>query len=366
VSRGSGFARRSALLGLAAALFPVGGCTKPHEHHPQDVAALTAWVPPPATKPPRFETVPEVERAGLPPSEKKPYRLGIDDVVEVRVLAGSPVRGFEVPVTAIVKADGSLSLPVAMRVEALDKTPLEVEAAIAAAIVDYVADAVVSVHVVEYRARKARVLGDGVEREAYLSVDGRKTLLEALIETGATRKPEADREEAYLIRARKVYAFSIAEMVESAHPSGDVVLEEGDHVVVHAFREREDYVYVTGQVLRPGRFRMDQEGREWERGRLTLMGAVAQAGGLNEATADCNLCLFRGGCRDLRVFRLGIHELYRCGESIALQPGDRVYVSASALAKFNMGLSHFLPFVSGTSGVTSLALSAAAFAQTSN
>jgi polysaccharide export outer membrane protein len=351
---------------FALGMVCLSACASRTEQHPQDVATLVDWRPTPFLKEVSFRPVAPVDRAGIPPSVREPYRLGMDDVVEVRVAAASVVQGLEAPVLATVKTDGTIQIPVAKRVEVLDKTVVEVEEAVAERLKDYVADAVVSVHVLEHRARKARVVGEGVSEEAYVPVDGRRTLLEALIQTGATRRAEADREEAYLIRDKKVYAFSIAAMVEAADPAADVVLREGDHVVVPALRAREDYVYVTGQVLRPGRFEMDHAGREWDRGRLSLMGAVAQAGGINEATADCNICLFRGGCRDLRMFRLSWTELYQCGESIALEPGDRVYVSPSAMAKFGMQLAHFLPLVSGTSGVASLALSAAAFTQTQN
>jgi polysaccharide export outer membrane protein len=181
----------------------------------------------------------------------------------------------------------------------------------------------------------------------------------ALSLAGALQNEKADRDEAYLIRDNKVHPFSIAAMVSKADSSADFILEQGDHVVVPSIRERLDFVYVFGQVMHPGRIEMDHEKRFGARGQMTLMGAVGMAGGVNEATVDCDrICVFRGGWRDLHVFHLGVNELNDYGESIALEPGDRVFVAASKAAQFNMGLNQFLPFLSGASSAVSLVINA--------
>jgi protein involved in polysaccharide export with SLBB domain len=336
------------------------------EEHPDDVAALVSWVQPPEEKTSGFEPVSAMEKGAFTVADAEPYRVGPRDVLEVRVLSKGVVPGFETPVVAAVKVNGMLYLPGSRRIEALDKTTLELEETITETLRKDVTDPLVTVEVTTFRARHARILGDGVEQEQYLPVDGRTTLLEALIRSGGTRKPTADRDEAYLLRRGRVIPFSIAAIVEQADPSGDVVLEHGDHIVVPGLKDRADFVYVFGQVRTPGRFEMDHTARPWERGKMTLMGAVGMAGGVIEGAVDCNkICLFRGGMRDLQVFRLGVQELYQHGESIALAPGDRVYVAPNEMAQFNMGLQQFLPFVSTFSTSVGLALSGAAFFQTS-
>ena len=106
---------------------------------------------------------------------------------------------------------------------------------------------------------------------------------------------------------------------------------------------------------------MEHKGRPGYEGRLTLMGAVGMAGGLAEATADCDrICVFRGSFKDVRVYTLGVPDLFRDGESIALEPGDRIYVGVTEWARFNMSLNQLLPFLSGMTSAISLGLSAAA------
>lgn len=353
-------AARLTLIGMV--ILSLGACESRGTDHSGDVEQLVQAGP----RGPRkgssgFELVSDQERVGLPIGEPKPYLIGVGDVLDVKVLIPTNQPMLEGTLTGPVKDDGSLYLPVARKIEAKDKTALEVEALIIAKLKDYVNDPIVSVEVASYRARKCRVVGEGVQSEQFLPVDGKLTLLGALIQTGATKMPTADRDEAYLIRDHKVHPFSIAEIVGRGDPSGDLVLEEYDHIVVPSLRDRQDFVYVLGQVAKPGRFEMDHKGRPGYEGRLTLMGAVGMAGGVLEATADCDrICVFRGSYRDVKVYSLGVSELFRDGEAIALQPGDRIYVASTDFAKFNMGLNQFLPFLSGVGTSLSLGLTAKA------
>jgi protein involved in polysaccharide export with SLBB domain len=334
--------------------------------HPEDVEALVSYAPPPPPREISFEPVSAMERGTFPVSDLQPYRVGVRDQLEVRVLLSKGVAaGFDGPVVVPVRENGTLHLPGSRRIPVLDKTTAEIEEAITEVLKRDLTDPLVTVEVSAHRARRAKVLGDGVETEQVLPVDGRLTLLEALIRSGATRKPGADREEAYVLRRGRVIPFSIAAIVEQADPAGDVVLEEGDHVVVPALSDRADFVYVFGQVKTPGRFAMDHPNGPTARGRMTLTGAVGMAEGMIEGAVDCNkICIFRGGYRDLRVFHVGVREFYQWGESIALMPGDRVYVAPNGLAQFNMGLQQFLP-VLGTVGTSvGLVLSGAALYQT--
>ncbi len=351
------------LAGLAVSLgslaLTVGACQTRRVDHTAEITSLVEAPRPQDVKPSGFIAVSDKERTGLPVSEPKPYRLGIGDLVEMKVLLPTTVPGLESAVTGPVKEDGTLYIPVARKVEALDKTTSEVEEAIVERLKDYVSAPLVSVEVVSYRARMCRVVGEGVTAEQYFAVDGQLTLLGALIKAGATKNEKADRDEAYLIRKGKVHPFSIAAMVGQGDPSGDFILEQGDHVVVPNLRERQDFVYVFGQVGKAGRFEMDRERKAGGRSKMTLMGAVALAGGVTEATVDCDrICIFRGGWRDVTVFHLGVPELFQYGDSIALQPGDRVYVASSKMAKFNMGLNQFLPFLSGVGSAASLIITA--------
>lgn len=353
-------------------LFALGACRTRVVDHSADVAALVTAPTPPDDNPSGFEPVAATERAGLPTDPAPPYLIGVGDVIRLRYLRKLEDATLDAPMELTVRADGTVAIPSIAKVVAKDKTVEEVEGAAWAALArkkgikeDPSAPVDASVEVAEFRARRCRVVGDGVEKEQYLTVNGRLTLLEALIEAGATRNKLADRDEAYVIRGGKVHPFSIAAMVGQGDPSADFVLAEGDHVVVPSLKDRQDFVYVLGQVREPGRFEMEHKAMPGHRGRLSLMGAVAMAGGFIEGTVDCNqICIFRGGYQNLRVFHVGVNDIYRDGEAIALLPGDRVYVAPNGAAKFNQALSQFLPALSGAGTAISLGLSSAALYET--
>lgn len=369
MSDGKRRAHRSVVVVTATAMVcALGACRSRAIDHSADVAALVSAPPPPDDNPSGFEPVAAKERAGLPADPAPPYLIGVGDVVRIRVLGTSGEAMLDAPLDLPVRADGAVAIPVLGKLQAKDKPVEEVEEAVRAALQ---ANATLkknldaSVEVAEFRARRCRVVGDGVDKEQYLTVNGRLTLLEALIEAGATRNKLADRDEAYVIRAGKVHPFSIAAMVGAGDPSADFVLAEGDHVVVPSLKDRQDFVYVLGQVREPGRFEMEHKAMPGHRGRLSLMGAVAMAGGFVEGTVDCDqICIFRGGYQNLRVFHVGVNDIYRDGEAIALLPGDRVYVSPNGAAKFNQALSQFLPALSGAGTAISLGLSSAALYET--
>lgn len=355
----------SLAIGLALAL---GACRARGIDHSADVAELVTAPTPPDDNPSGFEPVAAKERTGLPTDPPSPYLIGVGDVLKVRVLGTSGEAMLDAPLDLPVRADGAVAVPILGKLQAKDKPVEEVEEAVRVALQGNATlkkNLEASVEVAEFRARRCRIVGDGVDKEQYLTVNGRLTLLEALIEAGATRNKLADRDEAYLIRAGKVHPFSIAAMVGQGDASGDFVLAEGDHVVVPSLRERQDYVYVLGQVREPGRFEMQHTGQPGRRGRMSLMGAVAMAGGFIEGTVDCDqVCIFRGGYQNLRVFHVGVNDIYRDGDAIALLPGDRVYVSPNGAAKFNQALSQFLPALSGAGTAISLGLSSAALYET--
>jgi protein involved in polysaccharide export with SLBB domain len=321
---------------LGGLLLPLGSCHSRAIDHSADIAALVEGPKAPESKPSPFEPVRTKERVALAPTEAKPYRLGVGDTVQVKVVIPTTAAGYEAPVSATVKDDGNLYLPIARKVEAKDKTTVEVEEEIVEKLKDYVNAPLVNVEVTNFKARQCRIVGEGVDQEQFIPVDGHLTLLQALIKSGATRKVLADREEAYILRGGKVHPFSIAAIVEQGDTAGDVILEEGDHIVVPSLREREEFVFVLGQVAHPGRFEMDHKARPGHQGHLTLMDAIGLAGGFVEGGVDCNrICVFRGGWRNLKVYQVGVNDIYRDGGAIALEPGDRVYAAPNAAAKFN-------------------------------
>ena len=96
---------------------------------------------------------------------------------------------------------------------------------------------------------------------------------------------------------------------------------------------------------------------------LTLAAAIAAVGGLDlDYAAQDQIRIFRGGWKYPRAFTLSSSEVYKYGESICLQPGDRILVAPSGNATWGRSLKQFLPAISGAASLAAVALSAAALA----
>jgi hypothetical protein len=202
VADGMGRGHRSVVAVTATAmLFALGACRSRGVDHSADVAALVSAPPPADDSPSGFEPV-AARRAGLPTEPPAPYLIGVGDVV-IRILGTSGEAMLDAPLDLPVRADGAVAIPILGKLQAKDKPVDKVEEAVRVALQGNATlkkNLDVSVEVAEFRARRCRVVGDGVDKEQYLTVNGRLTLLEALIEAGATRTKLADRDEAYVIR----------------------------------------------------------------------------------------------------------------------------------------------------------------------
>ena len=118
-----------------------------------------------------------------PQDVDRPYLLGPDDVVTVRVLGSEEIA----PEPLRIGPRGYLSIPLVGRVAASGKTVEQLEAVLRERLGTYIRDPRVSVGVVEFRSRPVSVLG-AVNRPGVHQVEGSKTLIEMLSLAGGVSR----------------------------------------------------------------------------------------------------------------------------------------------------------------------------------
>src|SRR5258706_12152310 len=94
-------------------------------------------------------TVNEIPQSAEPASVERDYRIGVDDRVQVSVW-----RNPELSVTAPVRPDGKISLPLIGDVEAGGRTPGEVAESIKRQLSTYIRDPNVAVIITELRSHE--------------------------------------------------------------------------------------------------------------------------------------------------------------------------------------------------------------------
>ncbi len=105
-------------------------------------------------------------------------------------------------------------------------------------------------------------------------------------------------------------------------------------VTVTSYRSRK--IYVLGEVYRPGIFPMEEQ--------LTLIGALAMAGGLTKDAKSKSVVLLKGGLenKDAKVFDIdSLLEEGGAGNSEILGSGDIVYVASSFISSVDRFFDHF-------------------------
>jgi polysaccharide export outer membrane protein len=204
------------------------------------------------------------------------YRIGPQDLVEIRV--------FEVPELNIerrVSEEGTINLPLIGEVPVRGLTDTELAERLKVLLeTKYVRRASVTIQVKEFRSRPIAVIG-AVRQPGNLAFSGRLTLLEALALAGGLAENHG--ETIFVLRRSEngladQLAVSVTDLLSRGDPDVNVPIFANDVINVPAVVQVT--VFCLGQVRNPGALVFkDSE-------RITLLTAIARAGGLSERAAS--------------------------------------------------------------------------------
>ena len=270
-----------------------------------------------------------IQPADIPPSlffklstlTSEAYRLGSEDVIEVRVFELDQLNR-----KVRVSGDGHIELPLVGRLRAAGLTSEEVAAAIAALLKDrYVQNPQVSIFIVEFNSQKISLLG-AVQSPSTYPLVGQRRLLQVLAEAGSLT-PDAGNT-LYLFRqmpdgqsARLTVPLN--ELLLQGDPRWNIALKPGD--VLSVPPEEAIAVSVLGAVNSPGVHKLPV-GDD-----ATLLKAIALAGGLNERASKKGLQIKRRGRDgDKAIIKVNLGDILS-GKvpDVILVEGDVVVVNES-------------------------------------
>jgi polysaccharide biosynthesis/export protein len=180
----------------------------------------------------------------------------------------------------------------------------------------------VNVLIKEFASQGVSVMGE-VQHPGIYAVLGPRTLLDVVsmaggltnsADTRITVKRRTGAEENVMVKLKN-------DDVQTSL-ANDVQIYPGDLVLV----PRAGIVYVLGSVNRPGGFVMQDDGK------LTLLQALAQAGGTNSSAALSRAVLLRKNGDGYMTNKLNLNRIERGqGADLALLPNDVVFVPNSRL-----------------------------------
>lgn len=181
-------------------------------------------------------------------------------------------------------------------------------------------DPQVSITIKEYVTQNVSVLGEVNSPGAY-SVLGARTLLDIVSEAHGITHSAAHR--ATIKRADGTVVHA------SLSPKAGALVDNvpvypGDTVVI----EKAGIVYVLGDVGRPGGFEMENEGR------ITLLEAISEAGGMNRSAALHSARIVRRDSTGVHQIPIGLKDFVDGRRAdLPLQAEDIVYIPSSFLKR---------------------------------
>ncbi len=318
---------RALAAGLLLALaLGAGGCA--HTSIPNDPQNAAAF-----QQAQRTDTVSFADRAALTAldAEVDPvYLLGEGDRLDIQVY-GRP----EMSAKHVMGPDGRISMPLVGTLRLSTQTREEAAATVQTALRRYFTQPAVALSVEQYSANRVTVLGR-VQNPGVINFDKVPTILETLARAGAL--PVIDKQATLtrcaIFRGRdKVIWIDLKHLLARSDPSYNIRLKPND--IVYIPDSGDTSVYVMGSVHRPGAFRLTPD--------MSLLDALAQAGGPNEDAAPQEIAVYRPSRQAL--VRTPLASLMTADRRVnfALEEGDIVFVPRSGLADVGYVMRQLLP-----------------------
>ncbi|MBN9600196.1 MAG: polysaccharide export protein [Afipia sp.] len=235
----------------------------------------------------------------------KAFRFGIGDTVSVTIFE-SAAGGLFIPAEAGVRPgnfvtippqavdnNGNITVPYAGAIRARDKTPVEIQQAIVAALKNRAIEPQAVVSLVEQRASLISVLGDVRAAGRFPASASGERILDAITRAGG---PSTQGYDTWVTLERAGHRASV--------PFGSLVYEPSNNIYVipndtiYLYNQPQTFV-AFGAAGTQGQYKFDA----W---RITLAEAVGKHGGLNDSLADpASIFLYRGETREVAE-RLGV------------------------------------------------------------
>jgi polysaccharide export outer membrane protein len=240
--------------------------------------------------------------AGTDNNAEHKYLLGAGDVVKVSVY-DHPDLLLETQLSD----DGSINFPLIGNVNLKNLSFSAAEALIAEKLNKggYVRNPQVNILIANYRSQRISVIGE-VNRPGRYPLDGKTSLIDMIASAGGISAMGGDT--IVLIREGTRQEFNIPKLMAKAEESVD--LKSGDQLYVPRLQQ----IYVYGEVLRPGAYRLEPK--------MTVMQALSLAGGFTAKASHRSIQVQRPA-KDGSLEKIDV----KLTEFV--QPNDVIYIDES-------------------------------------
>jgi polysaccharide export outer membrane protein len=260
------------------------------------------------------------------------YRIGSGDVVRLDVYGRPEVSGKHV-----VGPDGKITVPLVGDVFINDMTREAAVQALDERLRVYFSRPHPTLAVEEYTSNQVTVLGR-VERAGVQKFTHPPTLAEVLANAGAM--PILDKQATLtrtaIMRGRDKLIWVDVKALLNGDPAYNIRMKKGDIVFIPD--SSDTAVYVLGAVTKPGSYRLTP--------RMTVLDALAQAGGATENAEATRIGIYRAGAKQVEIIDMAVLIDPSRRVNYALEDGDVIFVPNSGIADFGYVMRQIAPAMS--------------------
>jgi polysaccharide export outer membrane protein len=307
------------------------------------------------------------EKRGIPE-----YIIGPADVLTINFWEGPKVTAYD----AIVRPDGQISYSFVDNVTVSGYTANEVREILTSELKRYIRQPRLEVIVKEYKSKSALLFGQinilqqGVSGPGKYPLKGKITVLDLIVvaggpamgrgagvtgmgttgatatSVGATSIPEsgnADLRSVELVRKGRKYTLNLYDAMFRGDVSQNVIIDNGDIVTVPELPTFGERVYVFGEVVTQGIYRLKDA--------TDLLAAVSISGGTTRIAIKSDIKIIREyverGGKPL-ILSADLDQLLKRGDmsqNIALKNGDVVYIPRRTIGDINEFITNTVPLL---------------------
>lgn len=289
---------------------------------------------------------------GTPDQESySQYRVGPRDVLNITVWGHPeltiPAGEFRSAEAAgnVVGEDGTFFYPFAGVVQAAGRTVEEIRKELTQKLSHYIEKVQLDVRVAGYRSQRVYVVGEVTQPGVFLVKDIPLTVLEAINSAGGVNSA-ADLRNITLTRNDKTYSINLLSLYEGGDVAQNVLLQHGD--VLNVPDNQFNKVFVLGETAMGRGFGVRPRSVIMNKARMTLVEALAEAGGMDQEVADAaRVFVFRAGLGKSEIFHLDAKspDALILADRFPLQPRDVIYVDRVEGIRWNQIIAQIAPTV---------------------
>lgn len=246
--------------------------------------------------------------------EANVYYLGPNDILSINVYGEPQLSGdYE------INEEGKIKFPLLGYVNVSGLTIQQVGEKIEKLLEkDYFVDAQVSLTVKEYKSFWINVIGE-VKDTGKKYLKSNATILEVISECGGLTQGAGDQitlKRPIGENSSEVHQLNLKDLTKPDNPNFNFKVKKGDTIIIHP----KPYFYIQGEVEKPGKYELVKD--------LTLLQAIALAGGTGKFANEKNIEIYRTEGSETKIIKKNLKEIKKNEEEdISILPMDTIIVN---------------------------------------